>query len=323
MPLPAGATNPLSTATTSLTHAIAVKTSKGNQMTSLSQHQSNDFVKLLALGDAKAGKTGSLVSLVKAGYSLRILDFDNLLDVLKYYILKECPERLGSVEFVTLRDKRKASATGPIIDGQPQAFMRAMKLLDFWKYKDDNGDEIDFGKPAEWGSEVVLVIDSLSRLCDAAYDFRDPLTPTGKSGEKDHRATYGDAQDAVENVLAMLTSDRFRTNVIVICHGTYMDLPDNTKKIFPQGVGQKLSPKIPQYFPNYIRYKNSGGRRTIQTVGDAMIDLANSRPFAVDATYPLETGLASIFEILRGKEVPAKQPEPTKPTQTKPNFRKV
>ena len=35
------------------------------------------------------------------------------------------------------------------------------------------------------------------------------------------------------------------TNVIVIAHGTYLDLPDGTKKIFPQGVGQKLSPKIP------------------------------------------------------------------------------
>ena len=34
----------------------------------------------------------------------------------------------------------------------------------------------------------------------------------------------------------------FATNLIVIAHGTYMDLPDGTTKIFPQGVGQKLSP---------------------------------------------------------------------------------
>ena len=57
-------------------------------MPSLDQHQSNDFVKLLLIGDSKAGKTGSLISLVKAGYKLRILDLDNLLDVLKYFIMK-------------------------------------------------------------------------------------------------------------------------------------------------------------------------------------------------------------------------------------------
>lgn len=277
-------------------------------MPSLGQHQSNDFVKLLLLGDAKSGKTGSLVSLVKAGYKLRILDFDNLLDVLKYYILRDCPDKIDNVEFRTLRDKRKSSPLGPIIDGQPKAFMEAMKMLDFWKYTGDNGEIIDLGKPANWGPDCILVLDSLSRLCDAAYDFREPLTPTGQSGQKDNRATYGDAQDAVENVLAMLTSRTFETNVIVICHGLYMDLPDGTKKIFPQGVGQKLSPKIPQYFPNYIRYKNQAGNRTISTVSDATIDLATTRPFAVERSYPIETGLAEFFAALRPP--PGAQEEP-------------
>lgn len=268
-------------------------------MPSLANHQSNEFVKLLLLGDAKSGKTGSLVSLVKAGYKLRVLDLDNLLDVLKYYIQKECPDQLDQVEFRTLRDKRKATPLGPIIDGAPKAFVDAIKMLDSWKYKDDDGNEIDLGKPAEWGPDCILVIDSLSRLCDSAYDWREPLTPSGRSGEKDHRQTYGDAQDAVENVLALLTSKAFATNVIVIAHGTYMDLPDGTKKIFPQGVGQKLSPKIPQYFPNYIRYKTTGGKRTIQIASDGMIDLANSRPFAMETSYSIEDGLAKFFAVLR------------------------
>ena len=161
----------------------------------------NDFVKLLLIGDSKSGKTGSLVSLVKAGYKLRVLDFDNLLDVLKYYVQKECPELIGNVEYRTLRDKRKSSPEGPIIDGAPRAFSDAMKMLDNWKYTED-GHETDLGKPSEWGPDCILVLDSLSRLCDAAYDFRIPLTPRGKGGEFDGRAVYGDAQDAVENCLA-------------------------------------------------------------------------------------------------------------------------
>lgn len=270
-------------------------------MPSLDQHQSNDVTKLLLLGDAKSGKTGSLVSLVKAGYKLRILDFDNLLDILKFMILQQCPENIGNVEFRTLRDHRKAGPLGPIIDGQPKAFLAASKMLDKWKY-----DDVDLGDPATWGPDCILVIDSLSRLCDAAYDFGMTLAPKGEGGKVDGRAVYGEAQDLVEAMLADVTSKQFHTNVIVICHGTYMDLPDGTKKIFPQGVGSKLSPKIPQYFPTYIRYKNEGGKRTIQTVSDQMIDLANPNPLVVSKSYPIETGLAEIFAALKGTPTVAK-----------------
>lgn len=269
-------------------------------MPSLDQHQSNDFVKLLLLGDAKAGKTGSLVSLVRAGYKLRILDMDNLLDVLKHFIMEQCPLQIANVEYRTLRDKRKTTAEGPVIDGQPKAYINAVKMLDLWKYTDDKGNEVDLGKPCDWGPDCILVLDSLSRLCDAAYDWRVPLTVKNDKGQYDGRATYGDAQDAVENNLALLTGDNFRTNVIVIAHGSYMELPDGTKKIFPQAVGQKLSPKIPQYFPSYVRYKNLGGKRTIQLESDGMIDLANPKPFAfAGKTLPIETGLADFFAALR------------------------
>ncbi len=279
-------------------------------MPNLSDHQSNEFTKLLLIGDAKSGKTGSLVSLVKAGYKLRILDMDNLLDILKYCVLEQCPEMINNVEFRTLRDKRKAGPEGPIIDGKPKAFQDAIKMFDRWKYKDDAGNEIDLGSPSEWGPECILVLDSLSRFCDAAFDFREPLTPRGKSGDYDDRATYKDAQDAVEYVLATLTSKSFATNVIVIAHIRYIEMPDGTTKGFPQGVGKVLSPKIGQYFPSVVLYNNQGGKRTLQTNSTPLIDLANPRPFAMEKSYPIETGLAQFFEVLRGK------PEP-KPTQLK------
>lgn len=276
-------------------------------MPSLSAHQSNNFTKLLLLGDAKSGKTGSLVSLVKAGYKLRILDLDNLLDILKYKIIELCPEHLDSVEFRSVRDKYKASDNGTVVDGKPKAWTESLKLLNRWKYTDEtSGQEIDYGNPAEWGPDTILVIDSLSRWCDSAYDFHESIVPKGKSGDYDGRAVYGNAQDDVEKQLAMLTSNTVKTNVIVIAHGTYMDMPDGTKKIYPQGVGQKLSPKIPQYFPNYIRYKNRAGKRTIQLESDAMIDLANTRPNALNKELPIETGLADFFQALRDTPVQEK-----------------
>jgi hypothetical protein len=263
-------------------------------MPTIDRHQSNDYVKALLIGDANAGKSGSLVSLVKAGYKLRVLDLDNKLDVLKYFIQHECPDKIKNVEFRTLRDKYDMTAAGPMLAGQPKAYTTAIRMLDNWKY-----DDIDLGVPAKWGPDCILVLDALSRLCDAAYDWRVPLTPKGRSGEYDVRATYGDAQDAIEANLAALTSKDFCTNVLVICHVAYLDLPDGTKKGFPQGVGKALSPKIPQYFPSSIYYKTEGGKRRIQTTSTALLDLANPAPFAMKDSYDIKTGLAEFFAVLR------------------------
>jgi|SRR5215472_6531326 len=277
-------------------------------MPKLSAHQSNEFVKVLIVGDPKSGKTSSLVSLVEAGYKLFILDMDNLLDPLKFQILARCPQLIGNVEFRTLRDKRKMTPLGPQIDGPPKAFIDAIRMLDHWKY-----DDVDFGRPAEWGSDAILVLDSLTRLCDSAFDWREPLTPKGRSGDYDKRATYADSQNAIEEVLAGLTSPLFQTNVIAIGHGQYQPQVVGPDKIFPQGIGQKLSPRIPAYFPNYIRYINRGGKRTIQLESDSQIDLATAKPLELKA-LPADTGLATLFEALRG--VPTKEPTHGKTTIT-------
>ena len=283
-------------------------------MTSLARHQSNEYTKLLVLGDSGSGKSGALASLVKSGYHLRIVDMDNGLETLKQYILKECPEKIEGVEFRTLRDKRKASPSGPIIDGAPKAFVEAIRMLDRWRYVDEGGNEIDLGVPAEWGPDVILVIDSLTFLSDAAYDWREPLTPKGKEGKYDQRAVYKDAQDAIESVLALVTSEAFRTNVIVTSHVKYVDNPDGTKKGYPTAVGSALSPQIPRYFNTVALFQTkAGGKRTLHTAATAMIDLKNPKPFEMAKEYPIETGLADLFSVLRSPPQQQEEPTPTAP----------
>lgn len=277
-------------------------------MPNLADHSSNEFTKLLLIGDAKSGKTGSLVSLVKEGYKIRVLDLDNLLDPLKYFVQNECPEFIDNVTYRTLRDKRKATAAGPVIEGTPKAFVEASKMIFEWKYKEADGEQVDLGNPAEWGPDCILVIDSLSRLCDAAYDWAEPLVPRGKGGDFDPRAVYSNAQDAVETLIATITGELFQTNVIVIAHVAYLEQADGTTKGFPQGVGKALSPKIPQYFPSVVLYTNKGGKRTLQTASTPLIDLANPAPFLMEKSYPIEDGLAKFFGVLR--EPPKVQPKP-------------
>jgi hypothetical protein len=248
---------------------------------------------MLLMGDSKAGKTGSLASLVKQ-YKLRIMDFDNGLDALAQVVKRDNPAKLAEIEFRTLRDKFRSTPTGTVVDGTATAFIDALKMLDNWKYGD-----IDLGPPSGWGKDTILVIDSLTFMSDAAWRFREPLVPKSKDGKYDVRAVYKDSQDAIESVLALLTSESFRTNVIVISHVRYVDNPDGTKKGYPTAVGSALSPQIPRYFNSVALAQTVAGKRTIQTAPTAMIDLANPASFRMLPTLPIETGLATFFETVR------------------------
>jgi len=267
-------------------------------MPSLNNHQSSEFTKLLLIGDSKSGKTGSLASLALKGYKLRILDYDNGLDPLAQVLRRTDPKALENVEFRTLRDKRIATPLGPMV-ASATAFVEGLKMLDRWKYT-DNGAAVDLGVPSEWGPDTVVVIDSLTFMSDAAWAFREPLVPKSKDGKYDVRAVYKDSQDAIEGVLALLTSETFRTNVIVLSHVRYVDNPDGTKKGYPTAIGSALSPTIPRYFNSVaLAQTGPGGKRQIQTTATAMIDLANPASFKMLPTLPIETGLATFFETVR------------------------
>lgn len=275
-------------------------------MPALSQHQSNNFTKILLCGDSGSGKSGALTSLVNAGYKLRILDMDNGLETLKTFVLHTCPDKIDAVEFRTIRDEYVAGANGPVV-AKPKAFVNAIKMLDKWKY-----DDVDLGDPSEWGPDVIVVVDSLSFLSDAAFDWAKGMSPTAK----DPRQWYGAAQEAVESCLAQLTSETFRTNVIVTAHIRYIENPDGSKKGYPNSVGSALGPTIPRYFNNWAQCENKNGKRSIVTGATAMLDLKNTKPFDMAKSYPIDTGLADYFSVLR--ETPAKSdPKP------KPALRKV
>jgi len=293
-------------------------------MPTLDQHRSTKFIKLLVLGDSKSGKTGGLTSLVCAGYKLGVIDMDNNLDPLRTFVQHECPLFLPNVHYVTLRDHYSPGPDGPVIKGVPKAYTTAQKMMNHWKTDDE-----DLGPPSEWGPDWILVVDTLSRYCDSAFDFQEPLTPKGRSGQFDPRVTYGNSQDAVEKDLANLTSDNYGTNVLILGHLTYMTIQDPSgaekTKAFPQGIGQKLSPKIPQYFPSVVHFYNNNGRRTLRTTSTPLLDLANPKPFEMSKEYPIETGLADFFKVLRDppKETPnAQRNIPTQKAQP-PKIRRI
>src|SRR6185312_3321185 len=129
---------------------------RGELMPPLADHPSSSVIKLLNIGESKTGKTGALASLVKAGYTLHILDYDNGLDILQT-ALRGDNAALARVHFATLRDTIVMHNGTPRLKAPVHAYKDAGKTLQ------------------EWGVEAftpndVIVLDTLTTFSDAAFN---------------------------------------------------------------------------------------------------------------------------------------------------------
>lgn len=267
-------------------------------MPSLDQHSSSDVIKMILIGDSGTGKTGSLVSLVKAGYKLRIMDFDGLLRVLVEQIKLQCPDKLKNVNYLSFADELKASDAGPIPKGIPKAFNNAMKALEKWE---------DLGDPGEWGPDCVLVIDTFTRVADCALRWGETMTPKGSSGKSDGRAGFYTAQQAILELMTILNAESFKTNVILIAHVAYQDRGDGTIKGFPRAVGKAINTEIPGFFEHILVAERSkdGSTRTIKAVTNGMVEtkspVLHLHP-ELAQPMDLNSALRTYFKAVRGKE---------------------
>jgi hypothetical protein len=264
-------------------------------MPSLSSYKSLKPIKMLLIGDSGKGKTGALASLAKLGFNLRILDYDNGLGILAE-VLKADPAAMARIEFQTLIDKKKGVGDKILTDGFPKAFTDTLSQLNNWKPKD--GKEL--GAVSKWSRNDILVLDSLSMLSSAAMDYI--LATNNRAGMHPYQSDWGEAMDKIEGVLKILYSDAIQCHVIVLAHITYVGekLDDKNKVIvegrpFPNTLGQKLPPKIPQYFNTMLKCDSIGPRRIIRTVPNDELAV-KSEVMGIAKELPLETGLADFFK---------------------------
>jgi hypothetical protein len=254
-------------------------------MPTLDNHQSDQFTKLIYIGDSSTGKTGSLVSLLEAGYKFKILDMDNGLETLKTYA-RIANADLSLVEYETFRDKYRSTSAGPMIKGAPKAFTDALAKMTEWSEGVDD-------------DRTIFVLDSLSAYGRSAYAWAKGMNPAAK----DPRQWYHTAQQAVEDTLALITGESFHMNAIIISHVNYKEVTEGVQKGYANAIGTALGPVIPRYFNTLILAESIGSgrntKRRIKTLPTGVIDLKIPSP-QVEAEYPLESGLASIFELLKG-----------------------
>lgn len=258
---------------------------------------SDEFTKFMYVGDSSSGKTGSLASLVAAGYKLRILDMDAGVSILKAYVKKQCPELMGNIDVVQFRDKYGMKQSGEVgVLGNPKAFSNAIKVLDKWP----TANPEVFEDTKNLGADTFLVLDTLTTLGKSAMAWAEGLNPAAK----DPRQWYFAAQQAIENVVAMLLGPDTKTNVIICTHISSRDLEDGVKKGFPaSGAGTALGPTLAKYCNTLVLAETSGFgdnvKRYIKTTPTGYIDLKSAAPFAMAAKYDLGTGLAEIVKALK------------------------
>lgn len=288
-------------------------------MPSGSKHEGAKLVKGLLLGDPGSGKTGSLTSLVAAGYKLRVYDFDNLLTTLITYVEHECPDKLDNIAYQTFTDKLKG-IDNPLMmmgnamkimsnaDGTPKAYINAMKQLTYWK--DPDGD--DLGDPGTWGPDCVVVIDSLTSMSEACMRYVMAMNPAGREPQ----AFYHAAQQLIMQFLHLISGKSMNTNVLVLCHLSYSKKPRSKEaaenmtvhetmelgKGFPRSVGSALNEIIAASFNSCLLIEDQGNdKRIIHTKSTGLVDLKNPVPFAGLDKLPIKDGLATFFKAVNGK----------------------
>lgn len=252
---------------------------------------SSKVCKILLVGESGSGKTSSLISLLKAGYTLHVLDLDNGLDGLAERIRDTDPSLFSRLDVMQFSDEIRATKIGMEIR-RATAFNNTLRALEHWD------DETD---PATWGKDHVLVLDSLTRLGDFALNAEQKANPA--VGDK--RQWYNAAQRRIKIFLQMITSAEFATNVIIMTHVAEGTGPSGMKKVYPTSVGHAFNSLIAAYFNTMLLSEritppgvNKKSKYVIKTIPTIELDLKNPAPFKIEETLDAETALATVFSTL-------------------------
>jgi hypothetical protein len=288
---------------------------------------SGDSLRVLIGGWPKGGKTGAIVALLNAGYKVRVLDFEGNYDVLLNFAN---PKSLKNLDIATFQDKQSSDGATPWdtdVEAKQMAYARALQQLKDWKTTDEDGNEITFGPAFKWGNDTVLVVDNITRLGEMSFR-RARRILNKKTSQADARA-WGLAVDELVAFIGWLTRKTNKFHLVVLAHWTLLgpEVPMSSNsedegvkdlkkqiateraamletKLFPKGVTKENSRNIGSLLPVILEAKRivNGSKvsRRLLTETEEPIDLAFPVP-KVEKSYPIETGLATIFELLGAK----------------------
>lgn len=289
--------------------------------------EAGDSLRIMIGGWPKGGKTGAIAALLNVGYKVRVLDFEGNYDVLLNYTK---PAALANLDIATFQDKQMTDGSQAFdSDALPKdmAFAKALQQLKDWQTDDGKGNKVSLGPAYKWGNDTVVVVDSTTALGKASFQ-RARRLKNKRPGDNDPQ-TYDLAVKEMDALLGWLWRKTNHFHVIVLVHWQMLgpDVPMSAKaedeeikdlkkqiateraallptKLFPIGITKASSRNIHSGVPVLLEAKRivngTKVKRVLITETDEEIDLAFPVPGA-PKELPIETGLATIFELLGAK----------------------
>lgn len=274
------------------------------------------------IGYPGSGKTGALAALANVGYKLRILSFEGNYEPLLNFVDERA---LDNIDIAVLQDKIDDGEHYLSVSGIPQAFNRALKLMNEWKYTAADGSEVNLGKPSEWGPDTIIVDDSLTSM--AAAIKRRAMKMSHKSPIDMTSAVWGLSVADLEQFIEKQKAMKNGYHLIINCHkqmlgpSDFLSQEDKKRgneelldkkmevikdgliptRIYPISVTKPNSQNIHGALPIMLEFlkveQMNKTKYIIDTKSGPHIDVKMPSN-KVKATYPIETGLADIFEAL-------------------------
>ena len=279
----------------------------------------NAALRILVVGYPGTAKTGSLASLLNAGFKIRMIDFDGNVDPLLQYAN---PEALSRLDVAYFEDRMRTGSSFMEPIGIPQAFAYALKQLDDWKTQDADGNEISLGSSKDWGPDTIVVLDSLTKMGDAA--FRRAMKLLNKTPANVTDRVWGLAMQEQSAFIEALTSANNKHHVIVLAHLTMIGPKDKRSgesdiaatikeqiaeilptRLYPSALGWKLPQQIGGEFPILLEAERitKGGTttRTLNLAPKTLIDVkfpGALGPNALPSRLDISDGMLRVFKAL-------------------------
>ncbi len=280
-------------------------------MPKLTERKETSPIKMMVIGDSGTGKTGALESLVRAGYKLKIIDFDNGLDYLQQ-ALSDVPELLDNIQYATFSNHFKTVNGRVIPKGTPKAWASSLKLLESGKIDDE-----DWGKPEEWDESTFLVLDSLTMASKAA--MLQVLQVNGRLFEPAQIKDWGQAQGLVEGLIMWVCSEDIKCNVLILSHINFIEMQNGVMKGYPSSVGKALSTTLPRHFNTILNATVKGNGKSAQRIISPLPIQSIETKAAVPEEklpeyWPIDTAYGEFMKLAKGS-VPNPNWKPKKNSQ--------
>lgn len=245
---------------------------------------------VMLVGATGTGKTTAICKLIEAGLNVRALFTEpGQESIFKYfadkgedlppnfhwkYIAPAAPDFAAMIDSAKKINTLSFKALAELGDINKKKYGEFIDILTTLSRFISDRDGSDLGSADSWGTDAVLVVDSLSGLNMAAMNLVVGSKPAKSM------ADWGVAIDNLERLLTKLTTD-LRCHFILTSHlERETDEVTGGTQLMASTLGKKLAPKLPRFFSDVVHCRREGDQFYWSTITTNVDLKARNLPLA-------------------------------------------